>query len=252
MKKAKNRILLAIVPPGADLYEVIDIVLVQPALELEKGFRAFFAPTQNLQYFTGSIFALIGSYFYFSFSNRISQLTLSWLSSGDHKQQAELAGLRAARARFASRYSLCPKEDFWRIRSEWSPEERPARRDPETSYRILQNQDAILSSESNYRPRPGDIGRAREILRNHGFIDKENAVCNSVVKSFILKPLLSHLTQLDIQWKSPLWKLSWFRESFYARFGICISHLFPLGLVKRVITSLGICMNKRDIQGTLH
>ena len=173
---------------------MIEYVLVKPALEIERGYRAYFAPTQDLEYFTGSIFAILGSHSHpsFSFVSRITQLMLSRLS-GDHKSQAELAGLRAARARFASRYSLCPKEYFWKTRSQWSNGERPARRDPEESYRILQAQAAILS-RSGSRSRSGAIGEARQILKEHGFIDKPNAVCHYGRWNHSFQPLLSHST----------------------------------------------------------
>ena len=60
--KAKNRILLAAVPAGADLFEVVQHVLVNPALKLERGYRAYFGPTKRVEYFIGSIFAILGPF----------------------------------------------------------------------------------------------------------------------------------------------------------------------------------------------
>ena len=94
------------------------------------------------------------------------------LYSGDHKSQAELAGIRAARAEYASRYSLCPKKDFWKVRSDFSPQELPAKRDPEESIKLIKDQAKILSNKQ-----AGSIGDARKLLRDNGFIDRENAVC---------------------------------------------------------------------------
>lgn len=128
MKKAKNRHLVAAVPSKlVDLFEVIQHVLVNPALELEGGYEAEYSASRNAtgkEHFIGSIFSI----------------------QGDHKGQAEISGLLSASATYASRYSTCPRSEFWKTPLDWANEGRQMpRRNPDQSKQLIEEQRRILS-----------------------------------------------------------------------------------------------------------
>ena len=154
MKKAKNRYLVAVVPSKqVDLFEVVEHVLVNPAIDLEKGYEASFSGSTNpsgLDHFIGSIFSI----------------------QGDHKGQAEIAGLREASAVHGSRYSTCEKRDYWKSPNDLRKEGKPSlKRNSEESHDIIEEQLEILGRPTRGLA-VGSKSRARNILKNNGFAEK--------------------------------------------------------------------------------
>ena len=154
MKKAKNRHLVAVVPSKqVDLFEIIEHVLIKPALTLQEGYNAKYSGSTRSsgeEYFIGSIFSI----------------------QGDHKGQAEISGLLGASATHASRYSTCPKSDFWKSCLDWEREGiQLQRRDSLESHRIITEQLDILQSR-NRKVRAGSKTIARIILKRNGFAEK--------------------------------------------------------------------------------
>lgn len=149
MKKAENRHLIAVIPSKlVNFFEVVQHVLVKPALELEAGYEAEFYDSSNSnrkETVIGSIFSI----------------------QGDHKGQAQISGLLSANATYASRYSSCRKEEFWMTPLDWAKQERQMpRRDPDQSEQLIEEQMRIICDQNL----PGGVrNTAKETLRNQGF-----------------------------------------------------------------------------------
>lgn len=59
--QVSSKILVANIPPNADLNEVLEKIIVEPTRKLEsRGFEFFFAPTGKKEKFCGAIHSILG------------------------------------------------------------------------------------------------------------------------------------------------------------------------------------------------
>jgi hypothetical protein len=226
MKKAKSRHLVAAVPSKlVDLFEVIQHVLVNPALELEHGYEAEYYASSSpdrKEHFIGSIFSI----------------------QGDHKGQTEVSGLLSASALYASRYSTCSRSEFWKTPLDWANEgKQMPMRNPEQSRELIEDQMRILSQTVHQSLPRGAKTAAKSILKQNGFAEVVNQEC--LPNSRSLSHSLNSCSSLHFG-TSP-----GSAQTFFLRHGICYTHLFALGMIKRTIMNLGQLMGAEKVNGMI-
>lgn len=95
----------------------------------------------------------------------------------------------------------------------------------------------ILDQIEAYMSTPGTITKGRELANKWSL---------NVIKVWYDNDIKNLLTNYP---KSPLWKLKFFRRSFYKRFALCYLHLGPLGNIRRHLKYIGIKLGDAFCEG---